>query len=261
MLKVCPLCSGSSGNATYIGTTDCGILVDAGRSCKAIITALETVGVAPSAVKAILVTHDHNDHISGLRVLAKKLRIPVYASEETLSGIIAAGCVEPATELYEISSPSDIADMYITPFDTPHDVAHSLGFRIEAGERVVGYATDLGRVTDDIWQGLYGSDLVLLESNYDESLLAVSSYPYYLKERIRSDRGHLSNSDSADCIRRLALSGTGRFILGHLSRENNTPHLALQRTALLLGQNGLVEGSDYILSAAARLEPTAPMLL
>ncbi|MEG2073550.1 MAG: MBL fold metallo-hydrolase [Angelakisella sp.] len=261
MLRVCPLCSGSSGNAAYIGTEDCGILIDAGRSCKCLLTALETVGVKPSAVKAILVTHDHNDHISGLRVLAKKLRVPIYASEETLSGIISAGCADATAELCEISSPSDIAGMLITPFDTPHDVAHSLGFRIETGDRTIGYATDLGRVTPAIWEGLYGSDLVLLESNYDEDLLAISAYPYYLKERIRSDRGHLSNSDSAQCIRRLALSGTGRFILGHLSRENNTPHIALQRTEMLLSESGLEANVDYVLCAAERLLPTAPVCL
>lgn len=261
MLQVCPLCSGSSGNAVYIGSEDCGILVDAGRSCKAIITALEAVGVSPHAVKAILVTHDHNDHISGLRVLAKKLRVPVYASEETLGAIVAVGCVESDTELCEISSPSDIAGMEITPFDTPHDVAHSLGFRIRVGERVVGFATDLGHITPAIWEGLCGSDLVVLESNYDEQMLAVSSYPYYLKERIRSDRGHLSNTDSAECVRRLALTGTGRFILGHLSQENNSPYLALQQANQLLTESGMKEGRDYLIAAASRLTPTRPMLL
>ncbi|MEG2087284.1 MAG: MBL fold metallo-hydrolase [Angelakisella sp.] len=261
MLKVVPLCSGSSGNAAYIGTSTNGILIDAGRNCKTILNALEVVGIEPAAIKAILVTHDHSDHISGLRVLAKKLRVPVYASEETLCGIESAGCIDSTTQLFELSAPSDIAGLGVTPFDTPHDVAHSLGFRIEAGERTIGFATDLGRVTTDILAGLTGCDLVLLEANYDEQLLSLSSYPYYLKQRIRSDRGHLSNADSAACVRCLALSGTGRFILGHLSRENNTQLLALQAAKMQLTECGLVEGRDYLLTAAQRLTPTQPMLL
>ncbi len=259
MIHVCPLFSGSSGNSTYIGTKEAGVLIDAGRSCKSILSALDQCGIDPSAVKAILITHDHNDHISGLRVLAKRLRAPVYASEETLCGILRAGCAEKDTQLVELSGPSDIAGMGVIPFDTPHDVAHSQGFRLEAGERTVGFATDLGRVTPEIWEGLYGADLVFLEANYDEAMLAVSSYPYYLKTRIRSDRGHLSNTDSAQCIRRLALSGTGRFILGHLSKENNTPDLAGQTVRKVLVESGLEEGRDFLLQVARRLEPSQPV--
>ena len=219
------------------------------------------MGVSPSAVKAILVTHDHNDHISALRVLCKKLRVPIYASCETLEGIAGICELPEHTELVEMSSPAEIAGMYITPFDTPHDVAHSIGFRLEAGERTVGYATDLGNVTADVWQGIVGSDPVVLESNFEDSMLAVSSYPYFLKQRIRSDRGHLSNADCASTLVRLAQSGSTRFILGHLSQENNSPSVALQAAHMALGAAGMCENRDYILQVARRLLPSEPVML
>ena len=251
MILFAPLCSGSSGNCTYIGTKTEGILVDAGASAKSILTALGEVGVEPGAVKAILVTHDHSDHIKGLRVLTKRLRVPVCSTVETLEGIIDTGNLTPGTEVLELSSQMELAGMEVVPFDTPHDVAHSVGFRIQAGERAIGYATDLGEVTAEIWQGLSGADLVLIESNYEPRLLAISSYPYYLRQRIASDHGHLSNPDCA---------GTARFVLAHLSRENNTPELAAGATLSALAEAGMEEGRDFLLTVANRLTVTGPIL-
>ena len=259
MILFAPLFSGSSGNCTYIGTRAQGILVDAGVSAKNILAALEGAGVEPGAVRGILVTHDHHDHIRGLRVLAKRLRVPVWATAETLEGILDTGNLEPGAAMEELSPRMEIAGMEVTPFDTPHDVAHSVGFRFQAGERAIGYATDLGTVTPEIWQGLAGADLVFLESNYEPRLLEISRYPYYLRRRIASDRGHLSNPECADTLRRLALSGTGRFVLGHLSRENNTPELAAASAREALGEAGLVEGRDFLLEIARRSEPTPPV--
>ena len=259
MILFAPLFSGSSGNCTYIGTGDQGVLVDAGVSAKNICGALGQIGVDPGAVRGILVTHDHHDHIRGLRVLAKRLGVPVWATAETLEGILATGNLEPGAWMEELSSPVEIAGMEVAPFDTPHDVAHSVGFRIQAGERTIGYATDLGRVTPEIWQGLAGADLVFLESNYEPRLLEISSYPYYLRRRIASDRGHLGNPECADTVRRLALSGTARFVLGHLSRENNTPELALAASQGALQEEGLQEGRDFLLTVARRSEPTPPV--
>ena len=260
MILFAPLCSGSSGNCTYIGTKTQGILVDAGASAKSILAALGEVGVEPGAVKAILVTHDHNDHIRGLRVLTKRLRVPVCSTVETLEGIIDTGNLTPGAETLELSSRMELAGMEVVPFDTPHDVAHSVGFRIQAGERAIGYATDLGAVTPEIWQGLAGADLVLIESNYEPRMLEMSAYPYYLRRRIASDHGHLSNPDCADTVRRLAQTGTARFVLAHLSRENNTPDLAACAARGALAEAGMEEGRDYLLTVANRLTVTGPIL-
>lgn len=260
MILFAPLCSGSSGNCTYIGTKKEGVLVDAGVSAKSILAALGELGVEPGAVRGILVTHDHNDHIKGLRVLVKRLRVPVYATVETLEGIIDTGNLEPGADPQELSSRMEVAGMEVLPFDTPHDVAHSVGFRIRAGERTIGYATDLGEVTAEIWQGLLGADLALIESNYEPRLLEISSYPYYLRRRIASDHGHLSNPDCADTIRRLAQQGTARFVLAHLSKENNTPDLAAAASRQALAEGGMEEGRDYLLTVANRLTVTGPIL-
>lgn len=260
MILFAPLCSGSSGNCTYIGTKKEGILVDAGASAKSILTALGELGVEDRAVRAILITHDHNDHIKGLRVLSKRLRVPVYATVETLEGIIDTGNIESEADLQELSSRMELAGMEAVPFDTPHDTAHSVGFRIRAGEREIGYATDLGEVTAGIWQGLLGADLVLIESNYEPRLLEISPYPYYLRRRIASDHGHLSNTDCADTVRRLAQQGTARFVLAHLSKENNTPDLAAEASRQALREAGLEEDRDYRLTVANRLTVTGPIL-
>lgn len=261
MTVFAPLCSGSSGNCTYLGTKTEGILIDAGASPKFIFAALDGIGIdGKAAIKAVLITHDHNDHIKGLRVLTKRLRVPVCSTVETLEGIIDTGNLSPGAETIELSSRMEIAGMEIAPFDTPHDVAHSVGFRVKAGERTIGYATDLGAVTAEIWQGLAGADLVLIESNYEPRLLEISSYPYYLRRRIASDHGHLSNPDCADTVRRLALSGTARFVLAHLSKENNTPELAQGAALSALAEEGMEEGRDFILTTANRLVPTGPIL-
>lgn len=260
MILFAPLCSGSSGNCTYIGTKKEGVLVDAGASAKSILAALGDLGVESGAVRAILVTHDHNDHIRGLRVLTKRLRAPVCSTVETLEGILDTGNLSPGAQTLELSSRMELAGMEITPFDTPHDVAHSVGFRIRAGERTIGYATDLGEVTPEIWQGLAGADLVLLESNYEPRLLEISSYPYYLRRRIASGHGHLSNPECADTVRRLAQTGTARFVLAHLSKENNTPELAAGAALAALAEAGMEEGRDFLLTVANRLVPTGPIL-
>mgnify|MGYP000921569587 FL=1 len=256
MIQLIPLFSGSSGNAAYIGTPREGLLIDAGVSCRGILQGLEASGIPYSAVRGVLLTHDHSDHIKGLRVLCKRLGVPVYAACETLDLLAQWGAVEIGTDLIEICCPTQLAGMEVTPFDTPHDAAHSVGFHIDTGERKIGYATDLGTVTPGVWQMLVGCDLVMLEANYEPAMLRVSSYPYHLKQRIASCTGHLSNDMSARCIADLARAGTARFVLAHLSRENNTPEIAAQAVREVMALEGFAEGRDFTLEVARRLEPT-----
>lgn len=256
MIKFIPLLSGSSGNAAYIGTENQGLLIDAGGSCKAILAGLRDSGIPREAVRGILITHEHTDHIKGLKVLCRQLDVPVMASWETLDIMRHTGAVEPGTDLVEISAPTQVADMEVTPFDIPHDAVHPLGFRIDTGQRVIGYATDLGTVTPEIWQMLQGCHLVMLEANYEPAMLRVSGYPRHLKMRIASPTGHLSNEVTARCISDLAKLGTARFVLGHLSRENNHPDVAAGAVRAALLREEMEEGRDFLLTVARRQEPT-----
>lgn len=260
-----PLYSGSSGNCSLVKTGVCAsdgaLLIDAGVSCRSILVALEQANVLPRQLSGILVTHEHVDHIKGLAVLTKRFKIPVYASLEVLEYLQDGNYVSAACPLYEISSPMEIGGMLVTPFDTPHDSVHSLGFRIDTSDGVsIGIATDLGVVTDQVKAGLTGCDLAVLESNYDSAMLACSSYPYYLKRRIQSGRGHLDNLDCAEELAELIKQGTRRFVLCHLSKENNIPELALQTVYGRMAQDGIAAG-EFELCAAQRSEPSPEIIL
>ena len=263
MAMVCPLYSGSSGNATFVGNSDGGILVDTGVSCRAIKTGLESIGQCLSKIHAIFITHEHIDHIRGLKVLLKNNRIPLFASAGTLDFLEQNDYLPAGCEVSVISPQGQyIDDMHVTPFHTPHDAAESMGFSVttESGRRIC-IATDLGFVTDEVRQNLCGSDLVVLESNYDKRMLECGGYPYYLKRRILGQTGHLSNEHCAEELCYLAANGTTRFFLAHLSRENNVPELALQTAKAALTCGGFEFGSDYLLEVASRNAPSRPMLL
>lgn len=259
MVTVFPIASGSSGNSFYFSAGDAcgGLLVDAGISCRRIVTALCDAGIDPAGLRGILVTHDHIDHINGLRVLAKQLHLPVYASTATLEHI--APQMEPGTVLTPLEETTAIASIGVTPFATQHDAEGSCGFRLETGSRIIGFATDLGTVPQNVMQHLLGCHLAVLESNYDEHMLMACGYPYPLKQRIRSDYGHLSNADAAITAAELVRRGTSRLVLAHLSRESNTPELALQTTRSKLAAQGMLEERDYRLMVARRDIPS-PMI-
>lgn len=260
MARFCPLFSGSSGNCTYIGTSGGGILVDAGVSAKRIECALREREIDPSSIEAIFVTHEHSDHVSGLRVLLKRYGYKVYASAGTLDALYDSQIVGP--EQYAEVMPDDgteAAGMFVTAFHTSHDSRESLGFRVQTSdERRMAVATDTGCMTQTIRNALFGCDLVLLESNHDVKMLENGPYPYYLKKRILADTGHLSNECCAAELPALAESGVTRFFLGHLSKENNFPELAHRTSLVSLMQAGLAEHKDFLLSVAPRMA-TAPV--
>lgn len=252
MARFCALASSSAGNSTYLSSGGGALLIDAGISCRRIVTALASIEADVSELAGILLTHEHTDHIKGLRVLTGKHPIPIYATAPVLTYLSENDAVAPKTPLVEVTAaPFEAAGMQITAFATPHDSVASVGYRITTSDgHRVAIATDLGHVTREVEAGVSGCELVLLESNYEPQLLRMGPYPPFLKRRIASDHGHLDNGSSAEFAARLVQSGTTRFFLGHLSRENNNPALAEQTVRHALTACGAQEGSDFLLAVA-----------
>ena len=228
--------SGSSGNCLLLSDGGTHILIDAGISMRRVKSALACAGLTIQDIGGVLITHEHSDHISGLESLVKGRTIPVCAPHTVAARLLGAKpSLQEHLQVIPVGEPFSLGSLRVTAFHTSHDTDESVGYRIE-GEGVYAHATDTGCVTEGMRAGLLGADTVLLESNHDEDMLRYGPYPFYLKKRILSDRGHLSNAACAAFARELAESGTRRIILGHLSRENNTPGKAMAETgAALLG--------------------------
>lgn len=255
MARYCSLFSGSSGNSTYIASGECGLLVDAGVSAKRLTEALSARNIDPARIAGVLVTHEHSDHIAGLRVLVKRFGIPVYATAGTLSFLCEQGAVPPSADLHELSpdmTAAEVGGLQIEAFRTPHDAADSCGFRITLPDgRRVGVATDMGSMWPSVRQALATCDLIHIESNHDVRMLETGGYPYHLKQRILGERGHLSNAACAAELPALVQNGVTRITLAHLSRENNAPYLAEVVANAALQTAGFREGIDYTLRVAA----------
>lgn len=247
MARIYPLFSSSKGNSTYIGNKNQGILIDDGVSFSRLKKAFEVNELPLEAIKAVFITHEHSDHIKGLSVLTKKLRVPVYAQSYTLEILESIGCIN--SEGYEMKEFEEICGMRISCFPTSHDTEESCGYKIEFDDgKCCAVCTDLGYVSSVVEESLLGTDAVLIESNYDVEMLRNGRYDYYLKTRIFSKNGHLSNDDCGCFARKLVESGTTKLILGHLSQDNNTPEIAAETVVRHL--DGFTRNSDYILSVA-----------
>ncbi len=253
-LRFSPLFSGSSGNAIYVGCDDAHILVDAGMSGTRVCKELQCVGIDPSNLNAILVTHEHADHIKGIGILSRKYDLPVYATEGTWQGMYdkIGAIAEKNRVIFEPDVDFFIGSIDVTPFSTPHDANQSVGYTFEVDGAKLAIATDLGCIKDSWLRHVMGSDAVILESNYDLDMLNAGPYPYDLKKRIRSRRGHLSNDDAGAVAVELARNGTKQVILGHLSKENNFPELAMRSCELSLQMAGLIPHEDIQLYIARR---------
>lgn len=252
-LSITPLFSGSSGNAILIRSDDTKILIDAGVSGKRTEQALQSVGVQAAELKAILLTHEHSDHIQGAGVLSRKHNIPIYATTMTWQAASKKlGNVRIHNTREIGKSDFFVDDLLIEPFDTPHDAADSVGFCVSRGAKKIGVATDLGHFPKSVEHRLHACDLVLLEANHDKKMLASGPYPHHLKQRIKSRHGHLSNDDAAHAAIKLSAAGVSSILLGHLSAENNEARLAFRTVTDALMSEGIVPGQDISLGLALR---------
>lgn len=251
MARAVPLFSGSKGNSYYIGTSSEGVLIDAGRSCRQIENAMEANGLKMQSVGAVFITHEHTDHCSALKVIAKKYGFKIFASEGTLRELARAERILPNADASVIEDEVAVGNMLISRIDTPHDAAESCCYRVTASDgKSALVATDMGVMLDGVRNAAKQSDFVVLESNHDIEMLKTGIYPFYLKQRILSSKGHLSNTACADELAELVKSGTLRLMLGHLSEQNNTPEIALATALKSLEKAGLKFRSDFTLDIA-----------
>ncbi len=258
MARFCPLFSGSSGNCTYVGTPEGGILIDAGVSAKRIETACWDRGIGMDSIRGIFVTHEHSDHTAGLRVLQKRFGIPIFASRGTRAGLIEGGVLPADADCRIMENAVELAGLQVMFFRTPHDSRESTGYRVSSSDgRTLAVATDMGHMTDEVRTALYGCDLVLIESNHDIRMLENGPYPYVLKRRILASTGHLSNDACSVELPELIRRGTTRLFLAHLSKENNSPELAYITAQSALVEAGMRAEVDFVLRVAPRtdLEP------
>lgn len=248
--------SSSSGNCTVVWDGDKALLVDAGVSMRRIAAALRLSGLSPEALCAVLVTHEHTDHIAGLGMLAKYYQIPILASSGTAAGILR---VHPGTEgLIKTVRPGselELEGFAIRTFPTPHDVPESMGCRVTRGGRSLAVVTDLGVVTREVYEAVRGVNAALVEANHDVQMLKCGPYPPQLKRRILSDRGHLSNKMGGSLAASLAAEGADKLVLAHLSRHNNTPALALEASKKKLEEEGISPERDVLLTVAPPDDP------
>ena len=253
MIKFCPLFSSSSGNSVYIGDNGNGILVDVGRSAKQTDLMLKNIGVDPSEIKGIFITHEHTDHVNGLSVFAARHKIPVYGAPGTILSLKQKAILN---EKHIDNAFSDkcicVGGLNIQPIRTSHDCADGRGYIITGCDGVtkVAIATDTGFVSNELLSAMTGCKLAYIESNHDVNMLKTGPYPFTLQKRILSNIGHLSNDACADTLRALVNKGTTHFVLAHLSQENNTPELAYNTSTAALQEMGALENRDYIIKVA-----------
>ena len=258
-MRLCSIASGSSGNCVYVGSDTTHLLMDVGVSGKRTEEGLKELGLSMRDIDGIFITHEHADHISGLGVLARKYGVPVYATRGTINAICqmkTMGNID--RELFQVIEPDEkyvIKDLTVCPMRISHDAADPVAYRIASEGKKIGIATDLGCYNDYTVECLKNMDLLYLEANHDIHMLQVGPYPYYLKQRILGDRGHLSNESAGRLLCRLLHDKLQTIILGHLSKENNMPELAYEAVRMEVTMSDTkYNGNDFPLYVAKRSE-------
>lgn len=249
-MRIVNISSGSDGNITFLQTEKINILIDDGLNATQTIEKLKSLNISPASLNAIIISHEHSDHIKGVDLLSSKYNIPVFAHQQVWVGLDEKLKKVSLKNRKVFCDAFEINDLKINPINLPHDVP-CYGFAIENENKKMGIITDLGHFNDRILSSLSGSRIIYIESNYDKDMLYKGTkYPLSLKRRIDGPNGHLSNVDSAEALERLALGGTRQFVLAHLSKENNSPLLAYNTTCKYLQKDGIEEGKDIKIDVA-----------
>lgn len=243
-VSIASLNSGSNGNCYYIGDQTAGIFIDAGISCKETEARMLRLGIPIRSIQAIFVSHEHTDHIKGIAVISRKYQIPVYMNQT----MIYNGCVDVQKDLirrYDAHQPVRIGELEITSFPKHHDACDPHSFIVRSGTTTIGVMTDIGRTCEQVIKYFNMCDAVFLEANYDEEMLNKGRYPYYLKNRIRSGRGHLSNKEALDLFLKHRAPSLSHVLLSHLSKDNNCPDLVRNLFSGHAGETEVVIASRY----------------
>lgn len=243
-MEIQSFASGSGGNCALVSGGGKYILVDAGISLRRIKSCLAQRGLSLGDISAVLLTHEHGDHVGALPMLEKHTDIPIVTSGGTARSVIAKGRASGKNfTIIEAGEIMDIGGVAVKSFSTSHDAAESLGYTFEYGYAKAAAVTDLGHVTDEVRRAVFGASAVLLEANHDVDMLRVGPYPYQLQQRILGPNGHLSNEASGRFALELAEHGVKHILLAHLSKENNTPRMAYKTVADILIEGGVEPGS------------------
>lgn len=253
-VKVCTLVSGSSANSTYVEVDGCGLLIDAGAGIRRTEALLNSVGSSLSKVRGIFITHEHSDHISGLKTITKKHRIPILANQNTLNEI-SYSLPEVDTDLFctlPTGGSAKNSGFSVTSFPCMHDSAECTGYVIDAGICKIGVSTDLGEITDPVRNALNGCKVLVFEANHDIDMLRNGAYPYPLKQRISGPNGHLSNQQSGEGLTEFVRNGTQQVLLAHLSKDNNTESLCRCTVENILRRSGIEAERDVRVRVAPR---------
>lgn len=255
-MQLCSIASGSSGNCIYVGNETTHILIDAGVSAKKIETGLQQIGVDPACLSGILITHEHSDHIQGIGVMARRYQVPIFGTVETLNSILKMNSVgrikEEQLNFIKPDEPFLLGDITVEPFSISHDASNPVCYTFTCNGQKVGMATDLGMYNEYTVSKLKDSEILYMEANHDVNMLMVGAYPYYLKQRIVGDRGHLSNETSAKLIGELLNEKLQCIVLGHLSKENNYAELAYETVRYEVEQDWEDEATRPLILVANR---------
>lgn len=252
-LDICVLASGSSGNAIYVASNEKKLLIDAGLSGKEVNKRLKKINSGVDEIDAILLTHEHGDHIQGAGVISRRCNVPIYASQGTWQGAKdKLGKITPANKNTINKEDLILGDLKITPFSISHDAKQPFGYSIYHQDCKLAIATDTGELTTEVKEAIQGAEFVVLESNHDLEMLKIGPYPWSLKKRVMSDEGHLSNDDAGAAVVDLVKNSTKKILLAHLSQDNNIPELAYLTIKNMLADAGMEIEKDVQLDFACQ---------